>query len=33
MDDMNYDELKKVCRKSWKEESFYLFFDRCKKKD
>ena len=31
--DMNYDELKDLCRKSWEEDYNYLFIDRSKKRD
>ena len=30
--DMNYDEFKELCRKSWEEDYNYLCIDRCKKK-
>ena len=30
--DMNYDEFKELCRKSWEEGYNYLCFDRSKKK-
>ena len=29
---MNYDEFKDLCRKSWDEDSNYLYIDRSKKK-
>ena len=31
--DMNYDEFKDLCRKSWDEDYNYLFIDRSKKRD
>ena len=31
--DMNYDEFKELCRKSWEEDYNYLFIDRSKKRD
>ena len=31
--DLNYDEFKELCRKSWREEYNYLCIDRSKKKD
>ena len=31
--DMNYDEFKDLCRKSWEEDYNYLYIDRSKKKD
>ena len=31
--DMNYDEFKELCRKSWDEEYKYLCIDRFKKRD
>ena len=31
--DMNYDEFKDLCRKSWEEDYNYLCFDRSKKRD
>ena len=31
--DMNYDEFKELCRKSWEEDYNYLCIDRCKKRD
>ena len=31
--DMNYDEFKDLCRKSWKEDYNYLYIDRSKKRD
>ena len=31
--DMNYDEFKELCRKSWYEDYNYLCIDRCKKRD
>ena len=31
--DMNYDEFKDLCRKSWEEDYNYLYIDRCKKRD
>ena len=31
--DMNYDEFKELCRKSWDEDYNYLFIDRSKKRD
>ena len=31
--DMNYDEFKELCRKSWEEYYKYLYIDRCKKRD
>ena len=31
--DMNYDEFKELCRKSWKEDYNYLCIDRSKKRD
>ena len=31
--DMNYDEFKQLCKKSWEEEYNYLCIDRFKKKD
>ena len=31
--DMNYDEFKELCRKSWEEEYNYLYIDRSKKRD
>ena len=30
--DMNYDEFKELCRKSWEEDYNYLYIDRSKKK-
>ena len=30
--DMNYDEFKDLCRKSWEEEYNYLYIDRLKRK-
>ena len=29
--DMNYDEFKEICRKSWEEDYNYLYIDRSKK--
>ena len=29
--DMNYDEIKELCRKSWEEDYNYLYIDRSKK--
>ena len=31
--DMNYDEFKDLCRKSWEEDYNYLYIDRSKKRD
>ena len=31
--DMNYEELKEICRKSWEEDYNYLCIDRSKKRD
>ena len=31
--DMNYDEFKDLCRKSWEEDYKYLYIDRSKKRD
>ena len=31
--DMNYDEFKDLCRKSWEEDYNYLYIDRFKKRD
>ena len=31
--DMNYDEFKELCRKSWDEDIGYLCTDRSKKRD
>ena len=31
--DMNYDEFKELCRKSWEDDYNYLFIDRSKKRD
>ena len=31
--DMNYDEFKELCRKSWEDDYNYLCFDRSKKRD
>ena len=31
--DINYDEFKELCRKSWEEDYNYLYIDRSKKKD
>ena len=31
--DMNYDEFKELCRKSWEEDYNYLCVDRSKKRD
>ena len=31
--DMNYDEFKDLCRKSWEEDNNYLYIDRSKKSD
>ena len=31
--DMNYDEFKELCRKSWEEDYNYLYLDRSKKRD
>ena len=31
--DMNYDEFKDLCRKSWQEDYNYLYIDRSKKRD
>ena len=31
--DMNYDEVKEICRKSWEEDYNYLYIDRSKKRD
>ena len=31
--DMNYDEFKELCRKSWEEDYNYLYIDRSKKRD
>ena len=31
--DMNYDEIKHLCRKSWDEDYIYLYIDRSKKRD
>ena len=31
--DMNYDESKELCRKSWEEDYNYLYIDRSKKRD
>ena len=31
--DMNYDEFKDLCRKSWEEDYNYLCIDRSKKRD
>ena len=31
--DMNFDEFKKLCRKSWEENYNYLYIDRSKKRD
>ena len=31
--DMNYDEFKELCRKSWDEDYNYLYIDRSKKRD
>ena len=31
--DMNYDEFKDLCRKSWEEDHNYLYIDRSKKRD
>ena len=31
--DMNYDEFKEICRKSWEEDYNYLYIDRSKKRD
>ena len=31
--DMNYDEFKVLCRKSWEEDYNYLYIDRSKKRD
>ena len=30
---MNYDEFKDLCRKSWEEDSNYLYIDRSKKRN
>ena len=31
--DMNYDEIKELCRKSWEEDYNYLYLDISKKRD
>ena len=31
--DMNYDEFKGLCKKSWEEHYNYLYIDRSKKRD
>ena len=31
--DMNYDEFKELCRKSWEEDYNYICIDRSKKRD
>ena len=31
--DMNYDEFKELCRKSWEDDYNYLYIDRSKKRD
>ena len=31
--DMNYDEFKELCRKSWEEDYNYLYIDRSEKRD
>ena len=31
--DMNYDEFKHLCRKSWEEDYNHLYIDRSKKRD
>ena len=30
--DMNYDEFRELCRKSWEEDYYYVYIDRSKKK-